>query len=307
MSKEFSGFMSKEASGGDPSIKKVQGKAATLARRRFQASFKKFHKQSPSPFSQSVSPVGDNADVFDPRAIAIMPNRADSSVRPARANSSEDFVSPKPKKSKKQPPKGQKKMSDFFSKASPPSPQETSDPESPNNCEDESDLDVFTDQLTMANIGASLPTFIPVTIPVTIVYIFADDILAVPESNLDKIEAFLKELEEKEKERELEDSIEEKDEEEFNKKRRAKEAFEAENKAYKERLETELTEPVVRGLMTKIMPQLTDLWNGKVDDSSRYSAWKKGGLAKRALLYHMITHPFSDDQLKWVLDEIFVS
>ena len=138
-------------------------------------------------------------------------------------------------------------------------------------------------------------------------YIFTDDILAVPESNLDKMEAFLKELEEKGKERELEDSTEEKDEEEFNKKRRAKEAFEAENKVYKERLETELTEPVVRGLMERIMPQLTDLWNGKVDDSSRYSAWKKGGLARRALLYHMITYPFSDDQLKWVLDEIFVS
>ena len=73
------------------------------------------------------------------------------------------------------------------------------------------------------------------------------------------------------------------------------------------KLKYELTEPVVRGLMAKIMPQLTDLWNGKVDDSSRYSAWKKGGLARRALLYHMITYPFSDDQLKWVLDEIFVS
>ena len=158
MSKEFSGFLSKGS----------QGKAATLARRRFQASFKKFHKQSPGSFSQSVSPkestVRDNSDVFDPRAIAIKPNRANSSVRPARADSSEDFVSPKPKKFEKQPPKGQKKMSDFFSKASPPSPQETSDPESPNNCEDESDLDVFTDQLTMANIGASSSTFLSIAV-----------------------------------------------------------------------------------------------------------------------------------------------
>ena len=48
--------------------------------------------------------------------------------------------------------------------------------------------------------------------------IFADDILAVPESNLGKMEAFLKELEEKGKERELEDSIEE-DEAEFNRKK----------------------------------------------------------------------------------------
>merc|ERR1712210_274857 len=45
--------------------------------------------------------------------------------------------------------------------------------------------------------------------------------------------------------------------------------------------------------------------DGKVDNSSRYTAYKKGGLARRALLYHMITYPFSDDQLKWVLDEIF--
>ena len=59
--------------------------------------------------------------------------------------------------------------------------------------------------------------------------------------------------------------------------------------------------------METVMPHLADLWDGKVGNSSRYSAYKKGGLARRALLYHMITHPFSDDQLKWVLDEIFVS
>ena len=51
----------------------------------------------------------------------------------------------------------------------------------------------------------------------------------------------MKELEEKGKERELEDSREEEDEAEFDRKRLAKEAFEAENKAYKERLESELT------------------------------------------------------------------
>ena len=139
-------------------------------------------------------------------------------------------------------------------------------------------------------------------------YFVSDDILAIPESNSGKMEAFLKELEEKEKERELEESLEEEeDEEEFNRKRREKVAFEVENKAYYKRLESELTELVVRGLMEKIMPRLRDLWDGKVENSSRYTAWKKGGLARRALLYHMITHPFSDDQLKWVLDEIHVS
>lgn len=162
LSKEFSTIFSNVDR--NPGNKKVQGKATTLARRRFQTTFKKFYRQSTNYLSQSVSPkdsaVTDDSDAFDPRAVAVIPSRAKSSVRPTRANSSEDFVSPKPKKSKKQPAKGQKKVSDFFSKASPPSPEATPDPESPNTGEDEADVDVFTDQLSMAHIGKNLSTFI---------------------------------------------------------------------------------------------------------------------------------------------------
>ena len=147
MDREFSGFMSK-----------VKGKAATLARRRFQASLKKYYNQSPSSLSQSVSPkesaAWDESDIFDPRAMAIKPTHANSRSRPTRTDSSEDFVSPKPKKSKQHPEKGQKKMSDFFSKTSLPSPEVSPDPKSPN----ESVLDDFTDQLSMARIGESICT-----------------------------------------------------------------------------------------------------------------------------------------------------
>ena len=122
------------------------------------------------------------------------------------------------------------------------------------------------------------------------------------------MEEFLKDIEEKVKQRELEDSIDEKDKVEFINRKKKQEAFEIENSAYKDRLESELTEPVVRSLMRKITPFLKILWNGEVGHNSpRYSAYKKGGLARRALLYHMITYPFTDDHLKWVLDEIFVS
>ena len=122
------------------------------------------------------------------------------------------------------------------------------------------------------------------------------------------MEEFLKDIEEKVKQRELEESIDEKDKEEFMIRKTKQEAFEVENTAYKNRLETELTEPVVRSLMRKITPFLKNLWNGEAGhNSSRYSAYKKGGLARRALLYHMITYPFTDDHLKWVLEEIYVS
>ena len=145
-------FMSKEISGlyvgkGDPSKKK----AATLARRRFQAAYMRRNS-----FSQSLSPMeaDDDSSDFDPRAMAFKPTRHNYRSRPARADSSEDFVAPKPKKSRKQPEKGQKKVSDFFSKASPPSPEVSPEPESPNSRGDESELNDFTDRLSMACIGA---------------------------------------------------------------------------------------------------------------------------------------------------------
>ena len=171
MSKELSALVRlKGEDGGNPSIKRVQEKATLLARRRFQASFKKFD-QSENLFSQSVSPkesavCDSSGGGYDPCAMAVMPTRGIRptaySARPTRANSSEDFVStPKRKKSNKQPAKGQKKIKDFFSKPSPPSPpspEVTPEPESPNNCEDESDLNDFTDQFTMANLGSFLST-----------------------------------------------------------------------------------------------------------------------------------------------------
>ena len=148
MSKEISGLMTSTEGKGDPSKKK----AATLARRRLQATFLRRNS-----FSQSVPPMevdDDSSDVFDPRAMAFKPTRRNSRSKPARADSSEDFVSPKPKKSRKQPEKGQKKVSDFFSKASPPSPEVSPEPESPNSRGDESELNDFTDRLSMACIGA---------------------------------------------------------------------------------------------------------------------------------------------------------
>jgi hypothetical protein len=79
----------------------------------------------------------------------------------------------------------------------------------------------------------------------------------------------------------------------------------AENACFRNRLDHELDEATTRSLVRANVSYIEDVWHGRVE-SSRYSAYQKGGWARHALLYHMITHPFSDSHLEWVLDEVKV-
>ena len=75
MSNEVSGCLSAfDRPKGEDRGKRVQGKATTLARRRFQASFKKFN-QSENSFSQNVSPKDSDRPLekFSVSAVTVTP------------------------------------------------------------------------------------------------------------------------------------------------------------------------------------------------------------------------------------------
>ncbi len=46
------------------------------------------------------------------------------------------------------------------------------------------------------------------------------------------------------------------------------------------------------------------MWDGGNPDCSRYRAYRSGGRARSALLYTMITHPFTDEHIEWAMDEL---
>ena len=116
-------FINKEFSG-------IQEKNTMQSRKRVKTSFNKFFK----------------------RDAKVSPKK--SAIRPSRADSSDDFLSPKRKKYSNQPGKDQRTMKDFFSKASTSSEVEATTKTM--GYEEESDLNIYTDQLTMAHIGKNL-------------------------------------------------------------------------------------------------------------------------------------------------------
>ena len=83
--------------------------------------------------------------------------------------------------------------------------------------------------------------------------------------------------------------------------------LQGENTKLKQRLDEELDEAATREAVRSNFGFLQDVWDGKVKESSRYKVFQQGGAARHGLLYHMITHPFSDSHLDWVMDEINVS
>eukprot|EP00095_Tigriopus_kingsejongensis_P009307 maker-scaffold320_size207635-snap-gene-0.8 protein:Tk09307 transcript:maker-scaffold320_size207635-snap-gene-0.8-mRNA-1 annotation:"PREDICTED: uncharacterized protein LOC100891944" len=80
-------------------------------------------------------------------------------------------------------------------------------------------------------------------------------------------------------------------------------AFELENVSYRDRLDRKLTEWKTRKVILDNMDYLQDVWDGKVE-SKRFQIFQKGGHSAHNLLYHMITDPFSDRHIDWILDEI---
>jgi hypothetical protein len=75
------------------------------------------------------------------------------------------------------------------------------------------------------------------------------------------------------------------------------------NASLRDRLGKEVTEDVLRKLFKKNKSYLLKIFSGEVE-SSRHQAYHKGIRTRHALYYMMITDPFTDDQLKWTLDEI---
>ena len=76
-----------------------------------------------------------------------------------------------------------------------------------------------------------------------------------------------------------------------------------ENAKLRNRLEREMSEEKVRGIFKAIIPHLEAIWNGRLF-SKRHEAFHKSVRTRQALYYTMITDPFTDDQLDWVLEEM---
>ena len=91
--------------------------------------------------------------------------------------------------------------------------------------------------------------------------------------------------------------------EEERKKKEERKARCKENAKLRNRLEKELTEEKVRSMFRANIPHLKAIWNGQ-KTSKRHEAFHKSVRTRQALYYTMITDPFTDDQLDWVLEEM---
>ena len=137
-----------------------------------------------------------------------------------------------------------------------------------------------------------------------------DDLLKLPERPDDGSktqEEILDELDveiaKRHKRHELDSARVDKQIEEERKKKEERKARCKENAKLRNRLERELTEDKVRGTFRAIIPFLEAIWNGR-ETSKRHEAFHKSVRTRQALYYTMITDPFTDDQLDWVLEEM---
>ena len=77
----------------------------------------------------------------------------------------------------------------------------------------------------------------------------------------------------------------------------------AANAINRDLLATELTQPTLRKMFADIRGSLEDIKDGLIE-SSRHKAFHKSLKTRQALLYTMITHPFTDKQVDWVYEEM---
>ena len=134
-----------------------------------------------------------------------------------------------------------------------------------------------------------------------------DELLAMPERNengktIDNIldeedkeiakrqERHKKEMEKVEHEMELEEQ-----------KRRDREARYVVNAGHRDRLAAEITQPVLRRMFDDNLEFLKSIRDGRTE-SSRHTAFHKNPMTRQALLYTLITHPFTDAQVDWTLE-----
>jgi len=75
------------------------------------------------------------------------------------------------------------------------------------------------------------------------------------------------------------------------------------NAKLRDRLEEEMGEEAVRAMFARSLTHLEGIRAGSVA-SRRHAAFHQSVRARQALFYTMITHPFTDDQLAWVLEEM---
>ena len=75
------------------------------------------------------------------------------------------------------------------------------------------------------------------------------------------------------------------------------------NAKLRDRLEEEVGEEEVRAMFARSLAHLEGIRAGSVA-SRRHAAFHQSVRARQALFYTMITHPFTDDQLAWVLEEM---
>ena len=76
----------------------------------------------------------------------------------------------------------------------------------------------------------------------------------------------------------------------------------AENAVLRDKLTEGLTRPALKELFEKNLPYLEGIKEGSIE-SPRHDDFHKGPSTRQALLYKMITHPFTDDQVDWTFDE----
>ena len=82
-----------------------------------------------------------------------------------------------------------------------------------------------------------------------------------------------------------------------------REARYAANAINRNRLATELTQPVLKKMFANIRGFLEEIKAG-LCKSTRHQAYHKSLKTRQALLYTMITHPFTDQQVDWAYEEL---
>ena len=75
------------------------------------------------------------------------------------------------------------------------------------------------------------------------------------------------------------------------------------NAVFRDRLQAELTEPLLRKIIGENMDYVKRINAGAVN-SLRHQAYHKSIRSRHAIYYTMITDPYTDDQLDWTLDEL---
>ena len=138
-----------------------------------------------------------------------------------------------------------------------------------------------------------------------------DDLLKLPETEtvgdtgltmdeiLDKVDEEIREQKAKDKAnmKILDQTIEKQRE-----KSRALQQRMAENAVLRDKLTEGLTRPALKELFEKNLPYLEGIKEGSIE-SPRHDDFHKGPSSRQALLYKMITHPFTDEQVDWTFEE----